>query len=131
LRTSMPSITRVMLRALIVIGAGIGLRDPWPAGEPRSALAARDMVLNGEWLFPRVGNVLYPDKPPLYFWLMAACYMITGSLRVAFLLPSLLAALGTLWLVHDLGRRLWNARTGIAAALVLLATLQFVLQAKS
>lgn len=126
-----PAIAWVLLLALVVIGAGIGLRDPWPADEPRFVLIARDMVLSGQWLFPHVGNVLYPDKPPLYFWIMAACYMVTGSLRVAFLLPSLLAALGTLWLVHDLGRRLWNERTGIFAALVLLATLQFVLQAKS
>ena len=29
---------------LLLIATGIGLRDPWPADEPRFALIARDMV---------------------------------------------------------------------------------------
>lgn len=126
-----PAIAWLLLLAVVVIGAGVGLRDPWPADEPRYALIARDMVESGQWFFPRVAGVLYPDKPPLFFWLIAACYALTGSLRVAFLLPSLFAGLATLWLVHDLGRRLWNARTGLLAAAILLVTLQFVLQARS
>lgn len=114
---------------LLVLGAGLGLRDPWPADEPRFALVARDMVTSGEWLFPRVGGDWYQDKPPLFFWLIALCYAISGSLRIAFLLPSLLAALGTLLLVYDLGRRLWDRQTGFAAAFALLFTVQFPLQA--
>lgn len=114
---------------LLVLGAGLGWRDPWPADEPRFALIARDMVASGEWLFPRVGGDWYQDKPPLFFWTIALCYAITGSLRVSFLLPSLLAALGTLALIYDLGRRLWDRQTGFAAAFALLFTVQFSLQA--
>lgn len=114
---------------LLVLGAGLGLRDPWPADEPRFALVARDMVASGEWLFPRVGGDWYQDKPPLFFWTIALFLTITGSLRIAFLVPSLLAALGTLALVYDLGRRLWDRQTGFAAAFALLFTVQFSLQA--
>ena len=57
--------------ALLVLGAGLGLRDPWPADEPRFALVARHMVESGDWLFPHRGNELYPDKPPLFMWLQA------------------------------------------------------------
>ena len=114
---------------LLVLGAGLGLRDPWPADEPRFALIARDMVASGDWLFPRVGGDWYQDKPPLFFWAIALFYALTGSLRVAFLLPSLLAALGTLALTYDLGRRLWDRQTGFAAAFALLFTVQFSLQA--
>ncbi len=131
LRHRVPDVAWLLVIALIVIGAGIGLRDPWPADEPRYALIAREMVASGDWLFPRVAGVLYADKPPLFFWLIAVSYTLTGSLRVAFLLPSLLAGLGTLWLVHDLGRRLWDARTGLHAAAILLVTLQFALQARA
>ncbi len=115
---------------LLLVAAGMGLRDPWPADEPRFALAARDMVLSGDWLFPRVGGDLYPDKPPVFMWLIALCYFFTGSLRIAFLLPSLLAATGTIALIYDLGRRLWNREAGRWAALALLFTIQFTLQAK-
>lgn len=129
--SGLPAIAWLLLLALVVLGAGIGLRDPWPADEPRFALIARDMVESGQWFFPRVAGVLYADKPPVFFWLIASFYWLTDSLRIAFLLPSLLAALGTLWLVYDLGARLWDRHTGVYAAALLLVTLQFALQART
>ncbi|WP_434734731.1 ArnT family glycosyltransferase [Chiayiivirga sp.] len=116
--------------AVLVLGAGLGLRDPWPADEPRFALVARQMVESGRWLFPMRGDELYPDKPPLFMWMQAATYLVVRSWRVAFLLPSLLCALGTLWLTCDLGRRLWNRRIGLYAGYALLFALQFAYQAK-
>jgi len=115
---------------LLLIGAGIGLRDPWPADEPRFALVARDMVHTGNWLIPMIGGDTYADKPPLFFWLIAGFYSLLGSLRLAFLLPSLLAALGTVVAIYDLGRRLWNRQVGLAAGLLLLVTIQFVWQGR-
>ena len=119
------------LALLALLASGLGLRDPWPADEPRFALIARDMVASGDWLFPRVGGDLYPDKPPLYLWLMALALSLTGSLRLAFLLPSLLAACGTVGLVYDLARRLAGREAALAAALSLACTLQFVLQGRA
>lgn len=121
----------LLLLGTVLFGAGLGMRDPWPADEPRFALIARDMTASGDWLFPRVGGDLYQDKPPVFFWAIAGFYEITGELRVAFLLPSLLAALGTLLLVYDLGRRLWSREAGFAAALLLAVSLQFVMQARA
>jgi 4-amino-4-deoxy-L-arabinose transferase-like glycosyltransferase len=116
--------------ALVLVATGIGLRDPWPADEPRFALVARDMVATGDWLLPRVGGQPYADKPPLFFWLIALGLTLTHSLRAAFLLPSFLAAFGCVVLVYDLGRRLWNREAGFAGALALLFTVQFVWQAR-
>lgn len=115
---------------LLLIATGIGLRDPWPADEPRFALIVRDMVATGDWLLPRVGGDVYADKPPLFFWLMGLCLAAIGSLRIAFLMPSLLSGLACLLLIYDLGRRLWNRETGLAAALALLLTVQFVWQVR-
>jgi 4-amino-4-deoxy-L-arabinose transferase-like glycosyltransferase len=116
--------------AVIVIMAGIGLRDPWPTDEPRFALVARQMVESGDWLIPHRGHELYADKPPAFMAMQAAAYELTGNWRIAFLLPSALAAFGMLLLVYDLARRLWDHRTGLYAAGALLATFQFVYQAK-
>lgn len=121
----------LLLIALMVLGAGLGLRDPWPADEPRFALIAKEMVESGQWLFPMRGGEIYPDKPPLFMWGIAIGYLLTGSIKVAFLLPSLLAGLLTIVLVWDLGRRLWNPATGFMAGLLLLFTVQFTLQAKT
>lgn len=116
--------------SLLLLAAGIGLRNPWPADEPVYALIARDMLAHHQWLIPMAGGDYYQDKPPLFFWLIAAGYFITGSLKVGFLLPSLLAGLGTTLLVYDLGRRLWNREAGLYAAVLLLFTVQFTLQAR-
>ena len=118
------------LFALLILGTGLGLRDPWPADEPRFALVAKQMVESGDWLFPHRGSELYSDKPPLFMWLQAAFLWLTGNLRIAFLLPSLLAALGTLWCVTDLGARLWTRRIGLYAGWAVLLTIQFTWQAK-
>jgi 4-amino-4-deoxy-L-arabinose transferase-like glycosyltransferase len=111
-----------------MMGAGLGLRDPWPADEPRFALVARDMLQSGDWLIPRVGGDLYADKPPVFFWLMAASMALTGSMRIGFLLPSLLAGVGSVVLVYDLLRRVRGREAAFAGALVLLLTFQFVWQ---
>ena len=118
------------IAAWLVLGAGLGLRDPWPADEPRFTLVAKHMVESGQWLFPQRGVELYSDKPPLFMWTEAVGYLLTGNWRVAFLLPSLLAALGTLWCVIDLGRRLWTPRIGYYAGWALLLTLHFAYQSK-
>ncbi|GAB2785370.1 glycosyltransferase family 39 protein [Halomonas shantousis] len=121
----------IFLFALVLLGLGIGLRDPWPADEPRFALNALEMLDTGQFWFPHRGGELYPDKPPVFMWLSALAIALTGSVRLGFLLPSLFAALGTLALVMDLTRRLYDARIASLAGLALLATLQFVLQAKA
>ena len=115
---------------LLLIATGIGLRDPWPADEPRFALIARDMVRTGDWLLPRVGGDIYADKPPLFFWLIALGLRVTQSPRLSFLLPSLLSALGCVVLVYDLARRLWSRETGLIGGALLLLTVQFVWQAR-
>lgn len=128
--TATRDVLLLLALGLVVFAAGLGLRDPWPADEPLHALIARQMLASGNWLVPMVGGDFFEDKPPLLFWMQAFFYWLTGSERIGFLLPSLLAGLGTLLLVYDLGRRLWNREAGLAAALLLLATVQFTLQAR-
>jgi 4-amino-4-deoxy-L-arabinose transferase-like glycosyltransferase len=116
--------------ALVMMGAGFGLRDPWPADEPRFALVAQDMLRSGEWWVPRVGGDLYADKPPVYFWIMAVAMALSGSTRLGFLLPSLVAGVAVVALVYDLLRRVRGREVAFAGAFVLLLTFQFVWQAR-
>lgn len=120
----------LLLLAAVALGAGLGLRDPSPPDEPRFVLAARHMVESGDWLVPHRGRELYAEKPPVFMWMQAATYQLVGNWRWAFLLPSWLAALGTLWLTHDLARRLWGERFALYAPAALWVCVQFGLQAK-
>ena len=116
--------------ALLTLAAGLGLRDPWAPDEPRYALVAAEMLQSGDWSVTRLGGVIYAQKPPLYFWLLAAAEWL-GGLRPGFLLPSLAAGAGSLAVVWDLARRLWGRETAWWAAAGLLACLQFTMQARS
>jgi 4-amino-4-deoxy-L-arabinose transferase-like glycosyltransferase len=113
--------------ALWLLGVGYGLRDPWPADEPRFALIGRDIIETGRWFIPHRGPEVYAEKPPVFLWLQALAYALTGSTRMGFLLPSLLAALGTLGLTWDLARRLYGRQIAFWAGMALLLTVQFVL----
>ncbi len=129
LRSSAPWL---LLLALVVASlmAGLGMREPSPPDEPRFVLAARQMVETGQWLLPHRGSELYAEKPPTFMWIQAATYKVLGNWNIAFLLPSLLAALLTLWLTWDLSRRLWNRRVARYAVLGLFVCIQFGLMAK-
>lgn len=117
--------------ASLVLLAGVGLRDPWPADEPRFVVIARDMLGSGDWLIPHVGGSIYVDKPPLYFWILATSLRLAGSVRTGFLLPTVIAGFVTLGLVYDLARRLYDRTTAAWAGIVLLTTLQFALEFKA
>lgn len=126
-RWQMPVLLVLVALALL---AGLGMREPIPADEPRFVLSARTMVESEQWLFPHRGTELYAEKPPVFMWTQAASYMLVRNWQVAFLLPSLLAAVLTLWLSGDLARRLWGRRAAPYAVFGLFVCLQFVLQAK-
>jgi 4-amino-4-deoxy-L-arabinose transferase-like glycosyltransferase len=128
LRPWWPALT--CLAVLLALLAGLGLRAPSPPDEPRFVLAARTMVETGHWLLPHRGSELYAEKPPVFMWMQAASYHVVGDWNLAFLLPSLLAALATLWLCWDLARRLWNRRIAWWAVWALTSCLQFGLMAK-
>lgn len=119
-----------LVAALLVLGAGIGLREPSPPDEPRFAMMAQDMVDTGRWLIPHRGTEIYAEKPPVFMWLQASAYALVGDLKIAFLLPSLLGGVLTLWFVYDLARRLWGPQVGLTASVALAVCLQFGLQAK-
>lgn len=114
----------------LTLFAGLGIRGPWPPDEPRFALIAKEMVEQGQWLFPMRGGELYADKPPLFMWAIAVFYSLTGDINVSFLLPSLFAAAGTLYCVFDLTKRLADEKTAQFACGLLVITPQFLIQAK-
>ena len=115
----------------IVILAGIGLRDPWPPDEPRFALMAKEMWDTGQWFFPHRGGEIYPDKPPMVMWMILLFYGLLGNLKIAFLLPSAILSLCTMWMTYDIAKRLWSPKVGLYAGFLLAITLHFILQAKS
>jgi 4-amino-4-deoxy-L-arabinose transferase-like glycosyltransferase len=112
---------------LLVVGSGIGLRDPWGVDEERFLGVALEMLQDGSWLVLHRAGEPYPDKPPLFMWAVALFHRLTGAPRVAFRLPGLLASVACTLLAYDLGRRLWNRQVGVVAGLLFLGIIQSML----
>ena len=87
---------RVIILALWVLLTLWG--RPW-TGDLRSdpltyACIAKDMAANNNWLSPALEGTPYLNKPPLYFWLVAASFKLFGVSSYTAKIPSL--AFGTL-----------------------------------
>lgn len=115
------------LAPLIVAAAlylpGIGQRILYIGDEARYALLARNMVVTGDWLVPRLGDEVHMEKSPLFIWAIAALSL--GGRQVTELtavLPSALSGIGGVAATFVLARRLFGPRAGLLSAFVLVAT---------
>lgn len=57
---------------------------------------ARTMVTTGDWLNPNIHGVAFLDKPPLYFWVLAAFISVLGESVAVLRAPAVLAGAMTL-----------------------------------
>src|SRR5438876_3487470 len=67
--------------------------------EGRYAEIAREMVVTGDWVTPRLNGLKYFEKPPLQYWVTAAAYRAFG--------------------VHEWTARLWPAAAGLLAVVAI------------
>ena len=108
------------LLCLILYIPNLAGRDLWCGRETLYAEVARDILLNGHWFAPYFNGELYYNKPPLFFWLIALTSVPVGDVtEFTVRLPSALSALGTVLAVYFLGKRLYSARTGFIAGIIL------------
>ncbi|HEY3319751.1 MAG TPA: glycosyltransferase family 39 protein [Planctomycetota bacterium] len=107
--------------ALLLVGvAGYGLYEPH---EAHFAGVAREMVLRGDWTTPHLNGAPYLNKPPLFYWMIALSYMLTGTISewTARIPLALIGCLGCM-VAWDWARRLWGVAAGRAAAAMLMVS---------
>jgi len=102
-------------------------RSLWFSDEVRYANAYENVIRAGKWLVLSLNGQPYPDKPPVYFWLLALLDALTPlSQPAVFSLGVALSGFAFLLATLGLARALGLARpVGPAAGLVLLANLFF------
>ena len=82
------------------------MRPLWEPDEARYAEIPREMLATGDWLTPRLNQVLYFEKPPLQYWLSALSMKLFGVNGAAARLPLALASGLMMWAAWRLARRL-------------------------
>ena len=109
----------------IMLG-NLGGWDLYGPDEPRYAQIAREMLETGQYILPHINAEIYPDKPPLFFWLIALASKPFGDVTAcAARLPAALATLGGILLVWLFARKLYDPLTALLAALILFTSRKF------
>src|SRR3989304_245309 len=105
----------------------LGKRDLWAPDEPRYAQVALEMLESKNFVLPHLNGEVYPDKPPLLFWLIDLFSMPFRTVTEFFArLPSALSGIGCCIAVFFLGKFTFSQRTGFIAALILATNVNFL-----
>ena len=86
--------------------------------EGRYSEIPREMLATGDFLTPHLNGVLYFEKPPLLYWLVAGSMALLGENEWAARLPGMLATVGMILMAAAFAGRRWGSRTGLLAGLV-------------
>jgi 4-amino-4-deoxy-L-arabinose transferase-like glycosyltransferase len=105
-----------------------GLGDP---DEGRNAEVAREMLESGDLITPRLNGARYLDKPPAYFWAVAASLRLFGVNELGARLPSALFALAGIALVAWFARRHLGRRAAWLSGAALALTPLYIVFART
>jgi len=81
------------------------------------AQISRNMLTSGDWVTSRLDGVVYLEKAPLVYWLIAGSYKIFGVHDWAARIPIALAAIGLAWLTAAFGTWAFGKQAGFYAGL--------------
>lgn len=97
----------------------LGARVLVPTDEGRYAEMAREMVATQDWITTRLNGIKYFEKPPLQTWMNAITFELFGLGEWQARLWTGLCGLLGIGLAAYTGKRVFSARVGYYAALVL------------
>jgi 4-amino-4-deoxy-L-arabinose transferase-like glycosyltransferase len=104
----------------------LDLRSLVPPDEGRYAEMAREMWLSGDWITTRLNGIKYFEKPPLQTWMNALSFGAFGLGEWQARLWTGLCGLGGVLFTGYAAHRVFGARAGFYAALVLGSSLFWV-----
>jgi 4-amino-4-deoxy-L-arabinose transferase-like glycosyltransferase len=81
------------------------------------AQIAKTMLTSGDWVTARLDGVLYLEKAPLIYWLIAGCYKVLGVADWVARLPVAFASIGLALLTALFGIWAFGKRAGFCAGL--------------
>jgi len=116
-----------LLLVVVTVSVGfpfLGSTSLWDDDEGVNAECTREMREAGTWVVPTFNWELRTAKPVFLYWLMRCSYAAFGENEWAARLPSALLTIGTVLLVYELGRRMFDPATGLLAGIVTVTSLE-------
>jgi len=107
----------VLCAAAIYLGCIISPPSLQDDVDAVQAQIARNMLTSGDWVTARLDGVIYLEKAPLIYWLIAISYKIFGVHDWAARIPIALSAIALCWLTAAIGVWAFGKRAGFYAGL--------------
>jgi 4-amino-4-deoxy-L-arabinose transferase-like glycosyltransferase len=121
----------VLLAALLAFAASwfvlLGHRELFNPDEGRYAEIPREMLISGDWLVPRLNDLVYIEKPPLQYWATAASYAVLGTSVWSARFYTGLCGLLTVLICAGVALRLWGSGAAWRAGIICASSLLIVL----
>ncbi len=109
----------VLITAAVFLG---GIFSPPSLMDDVDAVQAeisRNMLESGDWVTARLNGVVYLEKPPLKYWMIAISYMVFGVHDWAARIPIALSAILLAWVTSRMAAWAFSETAGLAAGLAM------------
>jgi 4-amino-4-deoxy-L-arabinose transferase-like glycosyltransferase len=93
----------ILFASAVYIGCMISPPSLMDDVDAVQAQIARNMLTSGDWVTARLDGVVYMEKAPLIYWMMAVCYKIFGVHDWSARIPVVLASISLAWLTAAFG----------------------------
>ena len=109
----------LLVLCLLLFFPLLAARDFWEQ-ENQYAEVVRIMMLDGNYLVPKVNGTFFPESPPLYFWVAAIFSWVAGGVgELPLRLPSAVSATELIVVFYCFVRKRFDARLAIVSSVVL------------
>ncbi len=109
----------VVLAAAIYFGCIVSPPSLMDDVDAVQAQIARNMVATGDWVTPQLNGIVYLEKPPLKYWMIAVSFLLFGVHDWAARIPLVSMVVLLCWLTYRFGRWAFGERTGFYSGVVL------------
>ena len=123
--------TWIVLLGVLVFFVNLGSASLFDMDEALYGTCAREMAERGDWVVPWFNGQMFPDKPPLMFWLMIFCTKIFGATEFALRVHSAVFAIATALVTYHLGRLLFGSIVGFWAGVIVSTSIIFTVSARA
>ena len=116
---------RLLILCLVMFFVGLNFLPITDPVESNYVLTAKEMVFSGDLFSPRIYGNYWFDKPIMFYWELIASFKLFGiSEASARLFPAIFASFGV-FLTYFFGKRIYDKKTGMVAAVVLATSLEY------
>lgn len=121
--------TSFLFLVLLSLPFFVALEDAslWDSNEAFYAQTPREMIERGDWIVPYFNGQPRLNKPPLSYWIVAACYRLFSVSVFWERLPMALLAYGSVLVLFWIGRILFQEEVALWAAAIFATTFRFLI----